>query len=206
MLAVPVGTVGLIVSNISTASSIEGVRIDELARDRTAAQIFDLNRQRLRAMGAENELVEKLIDNRNYTPIDMAVLVAALDNMPGVEGRTLFLERAAQIDTRPIAYFMRRHAEMVKNHQSRGGGFARFVLLGGYPFNVARDGRIVGVMPIDALSWTETTSAMLRGSAAEARKVSATGQVELRITGTATPMAKRELQALGWRVVENARF
>ena len=206
MLAVPVGTVGLIVSNISTASSIEGVRIDELARDRTAAQIFDLNRQRLRAMGAENELVEKLIDNRNYTPIDMAVLVAALDNMPGVEGRTLFLERAAQIDTRPIAYFMRRHAEMVKNHQSRGGGFARFVLLGGYPFNVARDGRIVGVMPIDALSWTETTSAMLRGSAVEARKVSATGQVELRITGTATPMAKRELQALGWRVVENARF
>ena len=206
MLAVPVGTVGLIVSNISTASSIEGVRIDELARDRTAAQIFDLNRQRLRAMGAENELVEKLIDNRNYTPIDMAVLVAALDNMPGVEGRTLFLERAAQIDTRPIAYFMRRHAEMVKNHQSRGGGFARFVLLGGYPFNVARDGRIVGVMPIDALSWTETTSAMLRGSAADARKVSATGQVELRITGTATPMAKRELQALGWRVVENARF
>ena len=95
---------------------------------------------------------------------------------------------------------------MVKNHQSRGGGLARFVLLGGYPFNVARDGRIVGVMPIDALSWTETTSAMLRGSAADARKVSATGQVELRITGTATPMAKRELQALGWRVVENARF
>ena len=32
------------------------------------------------------------------------------------------------------------------------------------------------------------------------------GQVELRITGTATPRARKELLALGWRVMENARF
>ena len=162
MMAVPAHAVGIVVSNLSTASTIEGVRIDELARDQTASQIFDLNRQKLRAMSADNELVEALLVNRNYTPIDMAVLVAALDNMPGVEDRTVFLQRAAQIDTRSLAYFMRRHAEMLKNHQSRGAAFARFVSLGGYPFNVARDGRIVGVMPIDALAWTETIADVLR--------------------------------------------
>jgi hypothetical protein len=206
MMAVPVTTVGIVVSNLGTASTIEGVRIDELARDQTASQIFDLNRQKLRAMSADSELVEALLVNRYYTPIDMAVLVAALDNMPNVEDRTVFLQRAAQIETRSLAYFMRRHAEMLKNHQSRGVAFARFVSLGGYPFNVARDGRILGVMPIDALAWTETIADVLRICAADARKVSATGQVELRITGMATPRAKRELKALGWRVVENARF
>ena len=206
MMAVPVTTVGIVVSNLGTASTIEGVRIDELARDQTASQIFDLNRQKLRAMSADSELVEALLVNRYYTPIDMAVLVAALDNMSDVEDRTVFLQRAAQIDTRSLAYFMRRHAEMLKNHQSRGVAFARFVSLGGYPFNVARDGRILGVMPIDALAWTETIADVLRICAADARKVSATGQVELRITGMATPRAKRELKALGWRVVENARF
>ena len=102
MMAVPTHAVGIIVSNLSTASTIEGVRIDELARDQTASQIFDLNRQKLRAMGADNDLVEALLVNRNYTPIDMAVLVAALDNMPDVEDRTVFLQRAAQIDT-PLA-------------------------------------------------------------------------------------------------------
>jgi hypothetical protein len=206
MMAVPVTTVGIVVSNLGTASTIEGVRIDELARDQTASQIFDLNREKLRAMSADSELVEALLVNRYYTPIDMAVLVAALDNIPDVEDRTVFLQRAAQIDTRSLAYFMRRHAEMLKNHQSRGVAFARFVSLGGYPFNVARDGRILGVMPIDALAWTETIADVLRICAADARKVSATGQVELRITGMATPRAKRELKALGWRVVENARF
>jgi hypothetical protein len=211
MLAMPVVTVAgisarAVVSNVSTASTIEGVRVDELARDQTAAQIFDLNRKRLRAMGATDALVEALIANRNYTPVDMLALVAALDNMPGVEGRILFLERAAKIDSRPLAYFMRRHAEMLKNHQSRGAGFARFVLLGGYPFNVLRDGRVVGVMPVDALSWTETIATIMRDCDADAQKISATGRVELRITGTATALAKKELQTLGWRVVERDRF
>ena len=206
MMAVPLTKVGIFISNFPTASTIEGVRIDELARDQTAAQIFDINRQKLQDMGADTDLVEALLVNRQYTPIDMAVLVAALDNMTGVEDRTVFLQRAAQIDTRSLAYFMRRHAEMLKNHQSRGAAFARFVSLGGYPFNIARDGRILGVMPIDALAWTETIADVFRICAADAHKFSASGRVELRITGTATPRAKKELKALGWRVVENARF
>jgi hypothetical protein len=211
MFAVPVTAVAgisarAVVSNVSTASTIEGVRIDELARDQTAAQIFDLNRQRLRAMGANDELVEALVGNQYYTPIDMAVLVAALDNMPGVADRTIFLERASKIDSRPLAYFMRRHAEMLKSHQSRGMAFARFVSLGGYPFNVLRDGRLVGVMPVDALSWTETIAAIMRDCDADAQKLSRTGRVELRITGTATTLAKKELQMLGWQVVERDRF
>ncbi|MEA2982415.1 MAG: hypothetical protein QOF91_1269 [Alphaproteobacteria bacterium] len=206
MLAVPVGAMSLVYSNLSTISTIEGVRIDELARDQTAAQIVEFNRQRIFAMGVEYDVLQALLTNQSYTPIDMAVLVAALDSMSGVEDRVVFLQRAAQIDTRSLAYFMRRHAEMLKNHQSRGARFERFVLLGGYPFNVTRDGQIVGVMPIDALAWTETMAGVLRECAADARRLAGTRQVELRITGTATPRARKELQALGWRVVENVRF
>jgi hypothetical protein len=61
-------------------------------------------------------------------------------------------------------------------------------------------------MPIDALAWTETMAGVLRECAADARRLAGTRQVELRITGTATPRARKELQALGWRVVENVRF
>ena len=206
MLAVPATTIGIVVSNIGTASTIEGVRIDELARDQTVSQIFDINRQQLRAMDIDSDLIEALLANRNYTPIDMAALVAALAGLDGVADREIFLQRAALIDSRSLGYFMRRHAEMLKNHQRRGAGFVRFVLLGGYPFNVTRGGRIVGAMPIDALAWTETIAGVLRGSAADARRVGVGGPVELRITGTATALARKELQALGWRVVERARF
>ena len=146
MLAVPVNAVGIVVFQPQHRKRrSRGCRSTNWRATRPPSQIFDLNREQLRAMGADNDLIEALLANRNYTPIDMAVLVAALDSMPDVEDRTVFLQRAAQIDTRSLAYFMRRHAEMLKNHQSRGAGFVRFVSLGGYPFNVTRDGRIVGV-------------------------------------------------------------
>jgi hypothetical protein len=205
LMVVP-GAAGIVVSNLGTASTLEGVRIETLARDYTAAQIFDLNRQRMRAMGVDNDLIEALLANRSYTPIDMAVMVGSLDSMSGVADRAVFFQRAGQIKDRSIAYFMRRQAEMLAAQQRQGAGFARIVLLGGYPFCVIRDGKIVGAMPIDALSWPEDASRALRNAAADARRASSSGNVELRITGTATRLAKKELQSLGWRVVENVRF
>jgi hypothetical protein len=206
MLAVPVGTVGLVVSNLSTASTLEGVRIDDLARDRTAPQIFDLNRQALRNMDIEYEVIEKLLVNRNYTPIDMAVIVASLEAMPGVQDKDAYLIRLAQVDNRVLAYFMRRTTEMIRNHQVRGAGFTRFEMLSGYPFLATRSGRIVGAMPFDAVSWTQTTAKTMRNSAAVAGRTGPARPIELRITGTATAMAKQELQKLGIQVVENAKF
>jgi hypothetical protein len=206
LIVAPIGTAGIVFSNLSTASTVEGVRIDELARDRTAAQIFDLNRQALHRMGVDDKLIEALLANRNYTPIDMAVIVASLEAMAGVAGKPILLARVAEIDSRPLAYFMRRSAEMLRNHQRRGAGFARIELLGGYPFMITRDGHVVAVMPIDALSWTKDTAAALRDSAAAASSLRLAKPVELRITGTATPLAKRELQKLGVRVAEHVKF
>lgn len=206
MLAVPVGFAGVVFSNLSTASTLEGVRIDELARDQTAAQIFDLNREKLRAMGIPDDLIEALLVNRNYTPIDMAVIVASLDGLVGIGDREVFLRRVVQVDHRAIAFFMRRHAEILAAYQKRGAGFSRFVSLNGYPFNVTRDNRIVGAMPIDALAWTQNTAQVLRGSADDARRIAPSGRVELHISGTATALAKKELQTFGWHVVENAKF
>ena len=208
LIAIP-GAAGIVVSNLKTASSLEGIKIEDLARDHTAAQIFDLTRQRLAAMGADKGLIEGLLANRNYTPIDMAALVAALDSMPEVEDRTIFLIRAVRIDNRAIAYFMRRQAELLASHRRRAQGdrrLVRLVALAGSPFALTRGGQIVGVMPIDTLSWTTAASAALRDSAADARRISPGGVVELRITGTATARAKPQLKALGWRLVENIKF
>lgn len=205
MMAIP-GGAGIVISNLRTASSLEGIKLDALARDFTAAQILDLNRKRMLAMGTDPRIVEALLVNRSYTPIDMAAMVGALDGMPEVRDRTLYLRRAAQIDDRTVAYLMREHAELLASQHARGMRLERFVSLGGYMFNVVRGGRVVGVVPIDVLSWTAATTPVWRESAAEARRVSPAGQVELHITGTATPLAKQELKKLGWQVVERTRF
>jgi hypothetical protein len=200
------GAAGIVVSNLSTANRLGDIKIDDLARDYSAAQIMDLNRQRLFAMGVEKDLIDVLLMNRNYTPVDMAAMVAALDSLSAVQDRAIFFARAANVNDRAIAYFMRRQAEMLAAHHARTQSFSQFVLLGGYPFSLTRQGRIVGLMPIDALAWTESTAEIFNRSTADMRRIARATRAELVITGRATALAKQQLNALGWTVVENARL
>ncbi|MDO8878854.1 MAG: hypothetical protein Q8M24_07550 [Pseudolabrys sp.] len=200
LLAVP-GAAGIVVSNLSTANKLDNIAISDLARQYTAAQILDLNRARLTAMGVAPEVNAAILANRNYTPIDMAAMVAALDSMTDLAGRDVFIDRAAAADTRATAYFMRRLAELMAA-DFRKRGYARIVALGGLPFAIARDGRIVTVAPIDALSWTRESAARFAQFTAERKALSAKAAGELRITGQATVLARKQLKADGWSVVE----
>ena len=134
------GAAGIVVSNLSTANRLGDTKIDVLARDYTVSQIMDLNRQRLAAMGVDKGTSDALLANRTYTPVDMAAMVGALDGMNDVADRDVFFAVAAGMQTRATAYFMRRHAELLAGAQARTGAFTRFVLLGGYPFNVDAGG------------------------------------------------------------------
>ena len=78
--------------------------------------------------------------------------------------------------------------------------------LGGFPFNQARDGTVVGVMPVDMVSWTDVIAKVFNDSSAGLRRVAPNAGGELRFTGQATNLAKQRLKALGWRVVEGSRI
>jgi hypothetical protein len=154
-------------------------------------------------MGVEPEMIEALIVNRNYTPIDIAATVASIDSMTSVGERRLFFNQAQAAKSRELAYFTRKRAEMLAAHRA---GLSQFIMLGGYPFNLTRDGRVVGIMPVDALAWTENTGKSLNDAAADAKRLVPNARPEMRITGQATALAKQKLKALGWNVVENVRF
>ncbi|MDO9413101.1 MAG: hypothetical protein Q7T81_11060 [Pseudolabrys sp.] len=202
LLAVP-GAAGIVVSNLSTANRLDNISISELARQYTAAQILDINRARLTAMGVAPELNAAILANRNYTPIDMAAMVAALDSMKDVAGRPVFIDRAAAADSRATAFFMRQQAELMAK-EARPRGYTQIVALGGLPFALGRDGRIITVAPIDALSWTSDTSVRFGNFTTERNALAPRTTGELRITGTATALAKKQLKSEGWNVMEGA--
>jgi hypothetical protein len=201
LLVVP-GAAGIVVTNLSTANKLSNVGIEELARQYTASQILDLNRTRLTAMGVSAELTTAMLANRNYTPIDAAAMVAALDSMAAVRDREAFVARAAEADQRSTAYFMRRQAELLAKEYRLRGGFVRFIVLEGLPFVVTRDGHFVTAAPIDALSWTPDTAARFGAFTAARRSAAPAAKGDLLITGQATKLAKKRLQAEGWTVKE----
>lgn len=205
LFVIPGGVAGLVVSNLSTAYKLSDIGIEELASNYTASQILDLNRKRLLAMGVNPDLTERLLANRNYTPIDMATMVAALDSMHAVRSREAYAACAAAVGARAIAYVMRRQAELMADDYRRHGDYARFVALVGYPYVITRDGRVETVAPIDALSWTDETSAGFASVNAERNRIAPNARGELRITGQATALAKRWFKAHGWSVLERQR-
>jgi hypothetical protein len=204
LLAVP-GAAGIVASNLSTVTKVNDVGIDELARKYTGSQILDLNRDLLTKMAVPKELTELLLTNGHYTPVDMLALVAALDSMKGVDDRWVFVQRAAGVQQRFAAFFMRRQAELMAAEHRRHK-FTRFVSLAGYPVLATRDGRIVALAPVDIASWTPTTAAAFSDVANARRQVAPKAAGEIRITGQATALAKKQLKAEGWTVVEGVKL
>lgn len=205
LLAVP-GAAGIVASNISTVTKVNNVGIEELARKYTGSQILDLNRELLTKMHVPPELTERLLTNRNYTPVDMLALVAALDSMKGVGDVWVFVQRAAAADQRFVALFTRRQAELMASEHRHHGAFTRFVSLAGYPVLETRDGRLVALAPADIVSWTRTTADGFSDLANARKQIAPKARAEVRITGRATPLAKKRLKAMGWAVVEGVRL
>ena len=202
LMAVP-GAAGIVVSNLSTANKLNDIGIDQLARDYTAAQILALNKKRLIAMNISPDLSDRLLANRDFTPIDMAAMVAALDSMKGVGGREIFVQRAAEAHPRYVAYFVRRQAELLADGYHHHAGYTRFVSLGGDPVMLDRKGHLVAVAPIDALSWTKDTAGGLGHMTSAGRQTMPKASGELRMPGTATALAKKALKKERWTVREH---
>ncbi|MBL8907789.1 MAG: hypothetical protein JNM20_14045 [Rhizobiales bacterium] len=197
-IAVP-GAAGAVVSNVSTASSL-----NEAVRDNSAAQLLDANRKGLIGLGIKKDAVEKLLSNRNYTPVDAVAMVAALTQLRKLGGLDIAVSRAATARSRDIAYLTRRRIELIAAYQQKNGTLAGFVAVQGSPFPLCatRDNGIVGIFPFDAVSWTEPTSQVFAAMSATAKEQGATGAKLFAITGTATPLAKKKLAALGWELRE----
>jgi hypothetical protein len=197
MMAIP-GAVGIVVSNVGTSG-----RVKDSLRDRTAAQLMDMNREKMMAMGLDRGAADALLQNRAYSPLDMTSMVSSLEVVP-VPGRAEFLRRAISVNRRDAAVFNRRYTEMVADFHIKTKSVVSFVSAGDFPFNQTAGGVAIGIWPVDALSWTEGTRRALT-NAASAIRAGRLGRPELRISGQATAHAKEGLRELGFTVAENTR-
>ena len=81
----------------------------------------------------------------------------------------------------------------------------RFVSIGGFTLNWTREGRTVGVVPRDQIAWTKLTARAVNAITEAASGRDLMHGAEFVLTGETTPLAKRNLQTLGWKVTENWR-
>ncbi len=200
MMAAP-GAAGLAVSNASTAGSLS-----DTTRDFSDAQLMDMNRDKLARLGVSGATADSLFANRNYTPGDVTAMVEALTSLNGVSnlGPTVAGAAGAAAARLPVSSAAEWSSpplgSAATTRSSRSS--ATSVM---FPLAQTTSGGIVGVYPIDVLSWTPGTAQTIDAMTAAAQKDGATSKT-LIITGAATPLAKARISARGWTLEERAKL
>jgi hypothetical protein len=162
--------------------------------------LMKLNEQRLRELGASNEVIRRLYLSKGFTLSLQTRLAAALHAVKA-RGCGDYVSAAEESDTERDATFFVESAEMLRALHAKTRVAA---VLPDSRAMVAkvRDGRAIVLLPVDWVRWTEAFERSATEVEGRARSELGARKLELRTTGRLSPSAKAELARRGWTVVE----
>lgn len=186
---------------ISVGSQTGNLR--ELLRDKTAAELEQLGRAELSAIGVPEGTIDQFYRNKFMTPTDKTIIVGALQTLRGVQNRSSFVSRAANASSQSIAFSLRRRIVLTSAYHQKVQPISSLIDLGNVPMAQTSKG-IVGIFPVDYVSWTRQFADMTRAVNTEKRSLAGGAPVQFWITGRASRRATAELKNMKWRFIENA--
>jgi hypothetical protein len=198
-MAIP-GGAGLVVGMTSSAQTLTA-----LVRDKTPAELAELNQSSLRSMGVPDSLVQSFIMNPVYDPQEQTLLVGALANLPGVKDRSLFIAKAAEAGEESVAVFQRTRAQLIEAYNIKTNSVQRFVDADGIPVLQTKNGRIIALFPLDYVALTPGFAQKEEAISKAVKQTPGVTGKELLITGQVDPAARKALEARGWKVEERIR-
>ena len=127
-LAFVTGGAGIAISVGGTTSTVR-----EVLRDKTAAELEQLGREKLAAMGVSPGTVNAFYATGGLTPTDKAVIVASLMTLGAAGDREVFIARTAQAQTYAEGFAYRRKAELTAAFAKRVSPVRSFFNVNGTP-------------------------------------------------------------------------
>lgn len=178
-------------------------RLEDLLANDGAEDLRRMNRVELAVMGVDEELREAFLDQPHLSPRHQTIIVASLLALEPTRDRAVMLETALASRGEIDALVLQRAAEMLRLLHERESPVTRLASDGRLVRAYLEDGRRVTPVEVDYLLWTRPTARLVDAGAAP--DASAPGvRRELWLTGAASPLALREIEARGITVVENA--
>jgi len=197
-MAMP-GGVGMVFTLTRTSQNLTA-----LLRDRTPAELREMNYETLRGLGIPVEDTRAFLANAAYNPGMQTVLVQSLRATGGARQLDSFLRLANLADDPDEAFLYQRMAQMMAGYVAQGNRIDNVGVIHGLPVALSAGRDALVFAPVDELLLT----------ARSAQTVAAFDQIvnplrprrkELYLAGWASELAKRELSARGWTLYENTR-
>ncbi len=163
-------------------------------------ELQDLNRSRLVATDADEELIEKYLDNTRFSPSQQTLLTAAIAELADVEGRAGILSQSLNAKTGAEVGFFVRSVAMLAWYHLNQSPIVSVITDAAIPAGTTDDGKLVILFAADHIYWTEgvaqTAGIYNRALGADA----STNAREVWFLGTTSERCGHELTALGWEI------
>lgn len=164
-----------------------------------------MNREKLMAMGISSDIIDLFLGNTVYTPVQQTKIVQALARMDKTADRVHFVKFAVLARTGNAAFFRARQAEMYANLSKNAINVERFVGVGNNAAARLSNGAVVFCFPLDYLAWTEANANLADALNRQVDSLPKVQGKEIRIVGGISAAARRALESLGWKVVDNQK-
>jgi hypothetical protein len=175
-----------------------------LLRDRTPAELRELNYDTLRNLGVPVEDSRAFLANTSYNPGVQTHLVQSLGTLGGTRQLESFIRLANVSDDENEAFLYQRIAQMMAGYQRSVARIDNVGVIHGLPVALSVDRDAVVFAPMDELLWTARSAATVQAFEQIVNPLQPRRK-ELWISGHASPSIKRELGARGWTIQEGAR-
>jgi hypothetical protein len=188
---------GGVVTGVKVAST--GSDAANLLKESSPTDLRVMNRDKLLAMDVPKNTAEEFLANPALSPTRQTLLVAALARLQGVKGRGEFVRAAAEnAEDEQDAIFWDLTARMIADLHARRPLDRLFLLKGGFPVAIAKDGSPVVALHWDYACWTPLAERF----AGAVQKLGGGKAALVALSGMVSPRLRKELESRGFQVDE----
>ena len=175
--------------------------VGNLVWSKDPEELLKINEQQLKALGVGADTIKQLYLSKGFTLTLYTRLASNLAALK-VPGAADYAATAAEADTEREAMFFVEGVEMLARFH-KATPVVSILPDSRALVAKAKDGRAIVFLPVDWVRWTEAYEKALGEVESRAKAELGASRLEMRITGTMSAVAKKEMASRGWTVVEN---
>ena len=195
----PAGVGGSVVSNLRTVNSVKNALKDE-----PPARLRIINDEKLQKMGIPDDLRKHFLDRPAFTPSQMTIIATSLEALGGVAGRDAFITLAIGAQDEAEANLYTAMIQILRGYHETVSPLIQIAPLNRLTVAQTKAGAALIAAPLDQLTWTERVDRVAGQLKGNYKPDGFTGRFELWLTGTASPVARQELEQRGFTVTDRA--
>lgn len=204
---------GLSVSAATTAASGGAVmafsavrtadQLTEVLRAEPPSRLRIINEEKLRAMGIEEDLVQKFLDHPAYTPRHDTLIVASLEGLDGVAGRERLLDLCLRAQDEVGANFFQNVADILVGYHRTVTPLTEITPYLGVAAATTANGRTLVPMAWDYGVFEQALANRMDQAVVEWSARGLPVAFDVWTTGRSSPRLRLEAEKRGFILVEN---